>query len=261
MNEFRLYFRYMRLHTLSTLQYRGWFVTVFVVLFNVMTDPLDAMLMLDRFGGIGGMLPSQILLVYSIAVCAFGLAEFFGRGFDSFPWMVKGGEFDRILLRPRSTIVQTITLRFQLARLSRVVGMGALMIWCLRGQSAPFGPREAWLLISALAGGMLVYLGVFILTSALAFVTIEAIDLSYVFTNGSYQAAKVPPKLLPDWMRRMLTYIVPMFIFCYYPAAAICGWGEPEILAYLALPVGVVFVGLSLLVWEIGVRHYKSTGS
>lgn len=261
MNEVRLYFRYIRLHLLSGLQYRGWILDVLVSLFVVVTDPLDAVFMLDRFGGIGGLTPSQILLVYAIAVCAFGLAEVFGRGFDCFPPLVKNGEFDRILLRPRSTVVQTMTVRFHLSRLPRVLGMGAVVIWCLRGQSVSFGLRESWLLLSALGGGMCVYIGVFVFAATLSFVTIEAFSFTYIFTNMSYQVAKVPPRLLPNWLRRMFMYVLPMFIFCYYPAAAICGWDEPAILGHLALPVGGAFLAISLVVWNVGVRHYKSTGS
>lgn len=40
-----------------------------------------------------------------------------------------------------------------------------------------------------------------------------------------------------------------------------CGWGEPYFTGFLALPAGAAFLGLSSLVWKIGVKHYTSTGS
>jgi len=250
------------MHFLSQLQYRGWYLEILMAVIFVITDPIDAMLLLDRFGTVGGMRASQILLVYATAVCSFGLAELFGRGFDSFPWLVRTGEFDRILLRPRSTIVQTMTLRFHLHRLARVIGMGSLMILCIRMENVSLGIGDIAMLILALVSGMLVYIGIFIITSAIAFFTIEALDYVFIFTNGSYQTAKVPPKLLPDWLRRTFTYVVPMFAFCYYPIASIFGWGEARFTAYyLAFPIGVAFVEVALALWYYGVRHYRSAGS
>jgi len=260
-NGFALYWRYMRINFLAQLQYKGWIFDFILALFFVATDPLDAALLLGRFGGVGGMSASQILLVYAMAVCAFGLAEIFGRGFDYFPFLVRGGEFDRIMLRPRSTAMQAAALRFHLSRFSRVLGMGAFAVFMLRAQDIAIGAREILLFIGALAGGTLVYTGIFIIAATVSFFTIQPLDVIYIFTNGSYQVAKVPPRLLPDWLRRAFTYIAPMFAFCYYPAASICGWGEADWPGYMALPAGAAFLVVSLAIWQFGVRHYKGTGS
>ena len=66
---------------------------------------------------------------------------------------------------------------------------------------------------------------------------------------------------LPAWMRRLFTFFMPMFIFTYYPAAAVCGWDEPYAAGWLALPVCALFFAVTAALWKIGVRHYKSTGS
>lgn len=261
MSEFCLYFRYIRIHFLSQLQYRGWWIGVLQTLIVVVTDPLDAALMMDRFGSVGEYRPTQILLVYSIAVCAFGLSELFARGFDFFPNLVRTGEFDRLLLRPRSTVLQVATLRFHLTRLSRVMGMLALMIMCLRMEGALLSIGQISLLILAVFSGMLIYMGVFIIAATISFFTIQPLDIVYMFTNGSYQAAKVPPKYLPDWLRHTLTYVVPMFAFCFYPVASILGWSNARWPLFMCLPIAAAFLGVSLLFWQFGVSKYKSTGS
>lgn len=40
---------------------------------------------------------------------AFTLTECFARGFDVFPQLIKSGDLDRILLRPKSEIFQVLT--------------------------------------------------------------------------------------------------------------------------------------------------------
>ena len=261
MNDLRLYFRYIRINYLAGLQYKGWPLTVLSTLLVVVTEPITFVLLFWRFGAVGGWPVERVMLVYGIAVASFGLAEVFSRGFDYFPWQIRTGEFDRILLRPRNTFLQIVAARFHLHRISRAAGGLAMAVWALVKMGTPITAPNVLMLAFALAGGYLTYTGVFVFTSAISFWTIEALDWIYIFTNISYQTVKAPPELLPRWLKNMFIYIMPMMVFCYFPASAVCGWGVPPSLGWLALPVGAAFLGLSLLLWRVGVRHYASTGS
>ncbi len=262
MNDFMLYTRYLRINFLAGLQYKGWPMQILMVLFIVVTDPLGVVLLFSRFGSIGEWSVERTMLVYGIALTAFGLAELFSRGYDAFPWQIRTGAFDRMLLRPRSTIVQVLGMRFHLHRLSRVAGGSCIIWWSLARQGVSLGLLGLVQLLFALVGGYLVYTGVFIASSAVAFWTIEALNWVYIFTNGSYQVTKCPPQLLPGWLRNSFTFFMPMFVFSYYPAAAICGWGEvPVGLGWLALPAGAAFIAVAFALWRVGVRFYASTGS
>jgi ABC-2 type transport system permease protein len=261
MHPLRLYGRYIRINLLSSLQYRGWPLQMLSVFATVAVEPVAVLLLFSRFGAVGGWRAEQVLLVYGLAVTAFGLAEVFSRGYDCFPSLIRTGEFDRVLLRPRSAFVQIIGMRFHLHRLSRVIGGLAIVVWSLLRLGITPGATDLLMLLLALAGGYLVYTGVFVLTSAISFWTVEALGWIYIFTNNSYEVAKCPPSLLPRWLKYTFLYLMPMLVFCYYPASAVCGWGEPAFLGWLALPAGAVFLGIALLVWRVGVRYYKSTGS
>lgn len=262
MNEFRLYFRYVGMEMRGQMQYKGWWVQILTVLFTLMVDPIEVLLLFDRFGSVGEWTVSRVMLMYGMAVFCFGLSEsLVGRGFDYFPNIIRSGEFDRILLRPRSLFVQTAGARFHLHRFSRVSG-GAVIIWlALRAQQMPMTPANGCMLLFGLIGGFLTYTGVFMLTAAPAFFTVEGVQFTYIFTNGSYQVAKVPPMYLPDWLRRTFLYIVPMFAFCYLPAGAACGWGVSHMAGWMALPAGALFCALAYGVWLACARHYSSTGS
>ena len=135
-----------------------------------------------------------------------------------------------------------------------------MLVYALRAQEAVLSPMNLLILLGALTGGTMVYIGIFILGAAAAFFTVEGGNWIYVFTNGSYQAAKVPPEYLPKWMRGMFQFLMPMLLFSYYPAAVICGWGEPAWTGLMALPAGAVFMALAFLVFRFGVRHYRSAG-
>ena len=260
--EFKVYCKYIKMHILTGLEYKGWWMMCILVAFSVITDPIGLLLMFARFGGIGEWTMERILLIYSIAVTSFGLAESFCRGFDYFPWrMIQSGDFDRVLLRPRSLFTQVAASYFHLHRLPRVITGIAVIIWALVRMGVPFSFFNLLILVLALAGGLLTYTGVFIMTSGIAFFTVKGLDWIYIFTNASYQVTKCPVEYMPKVLWGVFTFFMPMLVISYYPASLICGWGEPEFTGFLALPAGFAFLGFSLIIWKIGVQHYTSTGS
>ncbi len=262
MGEFRLYFRYLRLHFLAGVQYKGWFFTVLQVLFAVICDPVGTVFLFSRFGGIGEWSMERILLMYAMALTGYGLAESFFRGFDYFPWhMVREGGFDRVLLRPRSTYVQVAASFFHIHRLARVVSGIAAIGWCLWRLGVPMGPGQLLLLIYAIFGGFVMYCGVYILTSGISFFSVKGLDWIYIFTNAGYSVTRCPVEMMPGLLRNAFTFLVPILVVSYYPASALRGWGEPLWKGLMALPAGLIFLSISVLVWRFGMRHYASAGS
>lgn len=258
----KIYFKLIKMNFLSGLQYKGWPLMILQTILVVVTDPISTIFLFSRFGNIGEWSVERILLIYSIAVASFGLAETFCRGFDYFPWkMIRTGDFDRLLLRPLPLGVQVAGSYFHIHRISRALTGICAIIWCLHAMRVELGLSDLIMLLAALAGGTLSYSGVFILTSGIAFFTIKGMDWIYIFTNASYQVTRIPIDYMPRLLRYLFSFFMPMLVTSYYPASAICGWGEPYLLGYLALPAGFAFLFLSTLIWRVGVRHYKSTGS
>ena len=262
MGEIKTYFGFLRIHMLSGLEYKGWWLMVLQVLLTCVLDPLGTVLMFVRFGSIGQWSVERILLIYAMAVTSFGLAESFCRGLDYFPIkMIRTGDFDRLLLRPKSLFTQAAASVFHIHRLSRPAAGIAVIIWCLWRQGVQPTYTNIFIILMALAGGFATYAGVFVMTSGIAFFTVKALDWIIVFTNASYQVTRIPHEYMPAVLKNVFTFFVPMLVISYYPASVICGWGEPAWTGLMAFPAGVLFLLLSLRVWKFGVRHYKSTGS
>jgi len=261
-SDIKLYFKMLKLHFLSGMEYKGWWLMLIQTLFVVVTDPISVILLFSRFGNIGEWSVERIILVYSMAVASFGLAESFFRGMDYFPWkMVRSGNFDRLLLRPRPLIMQAASSVFHLHRLPRPITGISAAIWALSKMGVPFTPKGFIIFLSALVGGSVMYLGVFTLTSGFSFFTVKGLDWIYILTNASYQIVRCPEPYIPRFLKNMFSFFLPVLFISFYPAAAVCGWGYPEWKGYLALPAGAAFFALSLLVWRIGIKHYTSTGS
>jgi ABC-2 type transport system permease protein len=262
MNGLRLYFSYIRLQFLAGLQYRGWPIMVLQVMIVAATDPIGLLFLFSRFGSIGVWSVERIVLIYAMAVTSFGLAETFCRGFDYFPWrMIRSGDFDRVLLRPRSLFTQIAGSYFHIHRLSRVLCGMCAIIWCLWKLGMEPSVLHMLTIVLGLVGGALAYCGVFVLTSGIAFFTVQGLDWIYIFTNASYQVTRCPYEYMPRVLKGVFTFFMPMLVISYFPASAACGWGESVWKGYLALPAGAAFLLFSMFIWRYGVRHYKSTGS
>ena len=257
-----IYFKLMRMNLISGMQYKGWPMMTLQVLIVVLTEPIGLVFLFMRFGSVGNWSAEKILLVYAAAVTSFGLAETFNRGFDYFPWrMLKQGGLDRLLLRPCPIVPQVAGSVCHIHRLSRVIGGLAIIAWCLSRTGVTVDAAGAVSLALGLAGGFLMYSGVFILTSGVAFFTIEGLDWIYILTNVSYQVTRCPADYMPLLLKRLFTFALPVLVISYYPMSNLCGWGETYWKGLAALPAGAAFMALSFAVWSFGLKRYKSAGS
>ncbi|MCL2056976.1 MAG: ABC-2 family transporter protein [Oscillospiraceae bacterium] len=262
MGELKMYFKLVKMNLLSSLEYKGWWLMILQVVTVVVTDPLGTVFMFSRFGSIGPWTMERILLIYSISVSSYGFAESFCRGMDYFPWhILRTGGFDRLMLRPKSLFTQVAASYFHIHRLSRpLTGLG-IIIWCLSRQGIQATPHNTVMLITALLGGTLLYIGIITATGGFAFFTIKTMEWFNILTFAGFQVTRIPMEYMPPALKNAFTFFFPMLVISYYPASAICGWGDSAWLGWLALPAGAAFFGFSLLIWRFGVRRYKSTGS
>jgi len=96
--------------------------------------------------------------------------------------------------------------------------------------------------------------------------TTETLEIFNTVTYGGTETAQYPLSIYKGWFRRFFTFVVPLACISYFPALAILGRddpvaGSPVWFRWAAPLVGVVFFVISLQVWKVGVRHYRSTGS
>jgi len=120
MNAARIYMRYAGISIRSQMQYRASFVMLAIGHFlGTGVEILGIWALFARFRTLGVWRLPEVALFYGLVNVAFALAESVGRGFDLFPGMVKGGQFDRLLLRPRSTALQVAACELQLMRVGR----------------------------------------------------------------------------------------------------------------------------------------------
>jgi len=261
-----LYCRYIGVSVRGQMQYRASFVLMSIgQLFATGMEFLGIWALFYRFGSLVGWSLPEIALFYGMIHCAFAFADGFGRGFDVFPSMVKSGDFDRLLVRPRSTVFQVAARDLQLMRVGRLAQGLLVLLWAVGALGITWTVPLVGLLLAAIAGAACFFVGLFVLQATLSFWTIETLEICNTLTYGGVETAEFPLSIYRTWFRWFFTLVVPLACANYYPGLAILGrpdpCGAPAFISWLAPLCGPLFLGASMLVWRAGVRHYTSTGS
>ena len=266
LDTLKLYSRYIGISIRAQMQYRASFLMATVgQLVITFVEFLGIWALFDRFGSIDEWTLPEVAMFYGIVHISFALAESIARGFDIFPGMVKSGDFDRILLRPRSTVFQIIATELQLMRIGRLLQGLAVLIWAGMNLDIDWNVAKVILTIGSVFGGVAVFSGFFVLQATLSFWTIDTLEIMNTITYGGVEAAQFPLSIYRTWFRNFLTFIVPLALINYFPALAILErpdpFGTPVFIMWIAPLLGFVFFFITLQFWKFGERHYTSTGS
>jgi len=262
----RLYLHLLSASIRSQMQYRASFVMLAIGHFaSTAIDFLALWALFDRFGSLRGWTLPEIAFFYGTVNLAFAAAESLGRSFDEFGGLIKSGEFDRILLRPRSAALQVAGREAQLMRIGRFSQGLVVLSWAAAVLGVRWTAPRIALLVASLVGGTCLFIGLFVLQATMAFWTTETLEIWNTVTYGGVETAQYPISVYRPWFRRFFTFVVPLATVTYYPALPILGHvdalGAPSWFQWLSPLVGVGFLALALQIWRLGVRHYRSTGS
>jgi ABC-2 type transport system permease protein len=266
MNSIELYFKLISMSVKGQMQYRASFVMYIVGCFIMSFVEFIAIAVLfARFGSLKGWSLYEMGMFYGMVSMGFALAEALARGFDIFAQQVITGEFDRTLLRPRATGFQVLAHDFQLHRFGRFFQGLAVFAWAAAYLTIGWDAGKAALLVFALAGLASVFTGLFIMQAAMCFWSTQSLEVMNSFTYGGVEAMQWPLTVFKKWFAWVFVAIIPLACTLYFPLAGVLGrdngMGLPDWFQYVSPLAGAGFLGVSLVVWRVGVKHYRSTGS
>ncbi|NMB47041.1 MAG: ABC transporter permease [Firmicutes bacterium] len=261
-----LYFRYISLSWRSQLQYPASFIMM--ALGNLVITAIEFLgiwALFARFGSLGEWTLPEVALFYGMVHMAFAISEALARGFDTLHRYVRSGEFDRILLRPRSTVLQVMGLEFQLLRVGRFAQGLVVLIGGMSSLQMQLAFTQVLLIMAAILGGSLLFSGLFVLQATLSFWSVDSLEVVNLTTYGGVETAQVPISVYRGWFRSFFTWIIPLATINYFPLMAILDHADPlhlpSWLSWLSPLVGLAFFLICLQIWNWGVKHYHSTGS
>jgi len=262
----QLYFRYLGVSIRAQMQYRASFVlAVLGQFFLTGIEFLGLWALFDRFGSLEGFSLAEVALFYGVVNVSFAVADALSAGFDQFATFVKTGAFDRLLLRPRSTVLQLAGVELTLRRIGRLAQGLIILSWAIVALDVAFTPATLALLLFSVVGGACLFFALFVLQAAICFFTTESLELMNTMTYGGVESAQYPIAIYAPWFRRFFTFVVPLACVSYFPLLAVLGrddpLGSPLWFQWASPAAGLVFLVVGVQVFRFGVRRYTSTGS
>jgi len=260
-NSVKLYMHYVSANVRSAMQYKASLLLMIMGQLLVSFSTFFGIhFMFMRFSSVKGYTYPEVLLCFAIVLMQFSLAEMFARGFDTFAGIVRRGEFDRVLVRPRSTILQVLGAKFEVSRIGRMAQAVIIFAYAMGSGTVEWTAARVATVLLMLLGGTLLFAGLFLVYAALCFFTLEGLEFMNVFTDGGREYGKYPIDVYGRRLLQFSTVIIPYALVQYYPLQFLlgrsgCAW-------YALCPLGAIpFLMICYAIWRVGVRRYTSSGS
>lgn len=261
----RLYFMQVGARIRAQLQYRTSFALEVAGQFLISFIDFAAIAVIfTNVPQLGGWTVAEVALLYGISGIAFALADMAIGHLDDLPELIRTGNFDLLLIRPRGTLFQIAMSDFQLRRLGRVLQGGAVLGYALVALDLDWTAGRVAVLALTIVSAFAIFVAVWVAVIGVVFWIVEGRETANAFTYGGQFLTQYPINIYDEWLRRLLAFVVPMAFVAYFPALYILDkpdpLGLPRVLQFMA-PVAALALGVVAgFSWRGAVRHYRSAG-
>ena len=247
-------------------QYRAsfWFDVAASTAFGVL-DLVAVVVVFGATGSLAGFSRAEGLVIATLAGAGFAVADLVVGSVERIRTYVRTGLFDAVLLRPMGALGQLVAMDFAPRRAGRAVLCIALIPVTTAVAGVDWTPVRVLVAVLAPICGAVLFGSIFVGAATVAFWWIDSGEFANSFTYGGRDFTAYPMTIYGEVFRRVFAYGLGFAFVGYYPGLALLGrpdpLGGPPWLVWLAPVVAAGAAGLAGLVWRLGVRHYRSTGS
>jgi ABC-2 type transport system permease protein len=251
----------------AEVSYRASFVTMLAS--NAVVTGLDLASLLalfHRVDQLGGWSARQVLVLYSLSAVGFSVADGTVGSVDKSSEYVRMGTFDRLLLRPMSTLGQLLVERFEVRRMGRMVlPLTVLAVIVTTGHTVHWSAVKVVLVPVVVASSAVMAGSLFVATSSISFWLVSSQELSNAFTYGGAFASQYPTHIFGTWLKQVMLFVVPIGAVNYLPAMYLSDapnpLGVPRWVQLAGPLASLPMVAVATMLWRSANRHYQSTGS
>ena len=266
MDTIKLYLHSMRMLIRSQLQYPlSFLMQTAAQLVMEGGEMMAVILLVDRFERLNEWGPGDLYFFFGMMSVTFYLTECFGRGITgNFPSLIRTGQLDTFLARPRGVLTQVMCSAADPRRITCIaVGTAALVIGS-RMSAIHWTAVKALMMAEAILCGCLLIMGLFMIEAIFCIHSVKSVELVNALTYGGRSACQYPVDTYPKPLRVLFTVIAPFALTLHVPGAAILDkplFGWPDWAAFLAPVSGVAVFCVIWLCFQKAMRFYRSTGS
>ena len=257
----KLFIESIKLSIKSQLEYKTSFILNSVSqLFIFFTYYFMIIALFSKFSNIKGFTVYEVLLCFSIIQFGYSFNETFFRGIDKFEDLIIDGSLDRFLVRPRGILFQALCNKVDFIKIFRIIQSIIILIISLVNLDIIWNINKVIVLILCLISSILIFFGLFVLTSSYCFITLQGLEVKNVFTDGGKYMAQYPIGIYRKGIVFIFTFIIPYAFINYYPLLYFLDKTNNTLYMFSPLLV-LIFLVPCLWSFKIGLKHYNSAGS
>jgi ABC-2 type transport system permease protein len=257
-----LFYDYFTQYAKVRMSYRGDFLISLATSFAATIFSLGFVVVLfQKTTQLAGWSRDEVIFLWGFTQIPYGLFNVISLNLYDFGnnYIIEG-KFDRVLLRPVSSLFQVLFETFRIESLQEVATGVFCMWWATRRLGVVWTPGKFGLLVFFGACAAIIYVSIFLLLSTVSFWFEDRIGVHppvwNVIAFGRY-----PLSIYSGVVQFFLCWIIPFGLASFYPSVRLLGRTVHPEYAPLVPVVAVVFLALAISVWNFGTRHYSSTGS
>jgi viologen exporter family transport system permease protein len=257
-----LFFDYFTQYAKVRVSYRGDFFISLITSFAATVFGLAFVIVLfQKVPQLAGWRFQEVLFLYGFSLIPYGLFNVISTNLYDFGnnYIIEG-KFDRILLRPISSLFQILFETFRIESLQEVATGVFCMAWASHVLHVAWTPWKLALFAFFGACAGVIYISVFLILTTVSFWFEDRVGVHppvwNVIAFGRY-----PLSIYSGAVQFFLCWIVPFGLASFYPSVRLLGRTVTPEYAPLVPVVAIAFFTIAISLWNFGTRHYSSTGS
>jgi ABC-2 type transport system permease protein len=260
-----LYARLVAARIRGQWQYRTSFALDIAGVFLITFLDFAAILVIfDNVPQLAGWSLHEVALLYGITGVAFALTDLAIGNLDLLPQLIRTGDFDLVLIRPRGSLIQVLASDFQPRQVGRVLQSATVLAYAVVSLDVDWTAGRVAMLVVAIVSGAAIFAAVWVAAITIVFWAVEGRESVESVTNGGNFLSQYPIDVYGRWLQRLVTFVVPMAFVAYFPALFILDkpdpLGAPDWVPFVSPLVALIAAVVAGYVWRYAVRHYRSAG-
>lgn len=172
---------------------------------------------------------------------------------------VRQGTLDFALTKPEDAQTLVSLRQFEIWRITDIFLGIVVLGTALWSMSAELNAARVGLFAGMLCCGLIVVYSFWLMLATCTFWFVKMDNILFIF-QGMYDAGRWPLSIYPNWLRALLTFLVPVAFAVTVPAEALVGrLNSTMMLAAIGLAAFMLLASRAF--WKIGIRHYSGASA
>ncbi|BCX04344.1 MAG: hypothetical protein KatS3mg053_2282 [Candidatus Roseilinea sp.] len=257
----RLLALFIRTSVMTGLEYRANFVGAIVMtVVEVIWSAAAVLLFYSFTDTLGGWTFHETLVVVGLLFIAFGFLDTaIWQNVIALGQHIRKGTLDFILTKPINSQFHATLQHYRLDRIASILGGVFLIAYGLVRLGARPSAGQVALFVLLVLGGLLMVYSALVMLGTLAFWVVEVESFGEM-VFALLEVGRYPATALPEPLRAIMTFVIPIAFVTTVPAEVIIGRVTPQLVLYgWAFALALFF--LCARFWNFAVRRYSSASS